>query len=308
MRKISKIALLFIISVILIVVAAIFLFGDDDIGVDNLKSKYADAESEYITVLDTEVHYKREGQGDPIVLLHGTGASLHTWDQWTGLLKDSFEVIRLDLPAFGITGPRPDRKYEISDYVAFVNAFAQAIDLDTFAIAGNSLGGCIGWNYVCKYESNVDKLILIDASGIPNNETPMVIQIGRTPILSTILKRLTPRSFIEKNITEVYYNDDLATDATITRYHEMTLREGNRQAFVDRCNIKTVLDTSCLRDISIPVLIQWGEHDEWITLENGEKLNTAIPNSQLKTYKSGHVPMEENPLETATDAIAFLKK
>jgi pimeloyl-ACP methyl ester carboxylesterase len=83
----------------------------------------------------------------PVVLVHGTAASLHTWDDWTDSLKKDYRVIRMDIPAFGLTGPHPDADYSIEAYVAFLGQFLDQLDIDSMYLAGNSLGGNIAWNF-----------------------------------------------------------------------------------------------------------------------------------------------------------------
>ena len=73
------------------------------------------------------MHYRDEGEGFPIVLVHGTAASLHTWDAWTHELKKTNRVIRMDLPAFGITGPNKDADYSIEAYNHFFTFFFREI-------------------------------------------------------------------------------------------------------------------------------------------------------------------------------------
>lgn len=306
MRKILKITLVSIIVLVLILIISIFIFGTSDIPRDELEAKYTDEHSKFIEIRGTRVHYKIEGTGAPLLLIHGTGASLHTWDDWTSELKDSMQVIRFDLPAYGLTGPREDRKYDISDYVSFVDDFATKIGLDAFSIAGNSLGGNIAWSYACAHPDKVTKLILIDAAGFPQDDSPLVITIGKTPILNAILKRLTPRSFIKQNINQVYHNDALIKEHVVERYYQLTIREGNRQAFIDRCNLTYVNNTACLASINIPTLIQWGKYDEWIPVGDAHKFADLLRQDTTILYEAGHVPMEELPTETAKDALGFL--
>ncbi len=106
-------------------IALVIIFGIcklefvDDVSVDDLKIKYAQAPSKFISIGNIKVHYKSEGvENDtlPLVLLHSTAASLHTFDAWVNELKQYKKVIRLDLPAFGLTGPFEDRNYKISQY------------------------------------------------------------------------------------------------------------------------------------------------------------------------------------------------
>ena len=111
--------------IFLIIIAAIYTRFD--IPVEKLIGKYANKESKFIEIDGMKVHYRDEGKGIPVILLHGTAASLHTWDDWTSELKKSYRVIRLDLPAFGLTGPHPQRKYDIQTYVSFLHHFLQKI-------------------------------------------------------------------------------------------------------------------------------------------------------------------------------------
>ena len=112
-----------------------------------------------------EVHYRDEGYGQPIILIHGTGASLHTWDNWTKELKKTFRVIRLDLPAYGLTGPHPENKYTIPNYSDFLNKFVDSLKVNNFILAGNSLGGSIAWYYVTENEEKVVLLSLLNSGG-----------------------------------------------------------------------------------------------------------------------------------------------
>lgn len=277
---------------------------------DQLREKYTNAESEFVEIQGMPVHYRIEGQGHPLVLIHGTASSLHTWGGWTEALKDSFQVVRLDMPAFALTGPHKDGEYSYDFYVQFLDEFVQRIGLDTFALAGNSLGGAISWNYALQYRDKLTHLILVDASGIPKaaQEPPLVFKLAKSPATAFLLKHITPRSFIEDNMRQVYYNDLLITEELVDRYYDMTLREGNRQAFIDRVKTKMSDRSSEIQTIAIPTLIQWGRYDEWIPVQDGFRFQELLPNSSLILYEAGHVPMEELPKETALDVREFLLK
>ncbi len=137
---------------------------------------------------------------------------------------------------------------------------------------------------------------------------PWCFRLARTPVLNNILKYVTPKSFIEKNLKEVYFNDSLVTDRLVTRYHDLTLREGNRQAFIDRAKTSFKNNSPQLKNLSVPTLIIWGKHDEWVPLENAHQFNDVIPNSEIVIIeKAGHVPMEERPKLSAEKTLQFLK-
>ena len=91
-----------------------------DIPVAALLPAYARDASRFIDVDGMKVHYRDEGSGPPLLLLHGTGASLHTFNAWAAALSPHFRVVRMDLPGFGLTGPSPGADYSIPAFVAFV--------------------------------------------------------------------------------------------------------------------------------------------------------------------------------------------
>ena len=283
-----------------------------DISVNELKADYSNKYSKFINVDNLQVHYRIEGEGTPIVLIHGTASSLHTWDAWTAELKKTNKVIRMDLPAFGLTGPNATADYSIKSYTNFLHKFLTKIEIDTFYLAGNSLGGNIAWNYTAEHPNKVKKLILVDASGLPTNKPqPAVFKLAKTPLLSDLFLYITPKFFIKKNMREVYADDTKITDELITRYHKMALRDGNRQAFIDRARMDFKLGSKAnldkLKSIETPTLLIWGAKDNWIPLDNGKRMDSVLQNSKLVVIEnSGHVPMEENPKESLVTLKSFL--
>lgn len=296
----------------LILVAAAILLRTPDIPIEEMKERWAYDNSQFMMVDDLQVHYRVNGDGPAVVLLHGTASSLHTWEEWTKALEKDYKVISLDLPAFGLTGPNNTGGYSLSYYTKFLDSFLSQLGVDSFHLAGNSLGGSIAWTYAAMYPDKLRKLILIDAGGYPSevNQSPsLAFRLAKNPILSNILLNVTPRSLLESSIREVYHNDDLITDELIDRYYDMTLREGNRQAFVDRVNGLRYSDPSDIKTIETPTLILWGKTDEWIPVENAYKFEKDIEGAEVVIYdNAGHVPMEEIPTETVEDAKAFLSK
>ena len=120
-------------KIVIALIVAIVIIGNGvylDISLEELKKKYANKDSKFINIDGLNVHYRDEGQGFPIVLIHGTAASLHTWDDWTKELSKSYRVIRMDIPAFGLTGPNESSDYSIPFYTKFVDSFLNKIEID----------------------------------------------------------------------------------------------------------------------------------------------------------------------------------
>ena len=307
MKKNIKYTLFAIPTFLLIVIS---IYWKNDIDINELKNKYAYPSSSFISIDDMNVHYRDVGKGEAILLIHGTGASLHTWEKWIDILSPDYRVISFDLPGFGLTGPDPNHNYQISRYTAILDSLMVKLKVDSFHIAGNSLGGLVAWHYTTQFPQKILTLNLIDAAGLPQpgKKPPFIFQLAKLPVLSTLLQKVTPKSIIKKSMLDVYKNDKLVTEKLIDRYFELSLREGNRTAFVKRMSqLNEKLVVSDLKNITVPVLIQWGKDDRWIPLANAFEFQKLIPNAEIKMYDSGHVPMEENPMETVKDYMIFLK-
>ena len=308
MKNLLKYSLSAITAFLIIVIA---IYWKNDIDLNELKDKYAYPSSSFISIDGINVHYRDVGKGEAILLIHGTGASLHTWEKWIDILSPGYRVISFDLPGFGLTGPDPNHNYQISRYTAILDSLMVKLKVDSFHIAGNSLGGLVAWRYTTQFPQKILTLNLIDAAGLPQpgKKPPFIFQLAKLPILSTLMQKVTPKSIIENSMLDVYKNDQLVTEKLIDRYFELSLREGNRTAFVKRMSqLNEKLDINDLKKITAPVLIQWGKDDRWIPLVKGYEFKKIIPKAELKIYNSGHVPMEENPMETVKDYMIFLKK
>lgn len=295
-------------------ITALFLYlYQSDIPVSSLKLKYAKLPSNFVNIDGISVHYRDVGiktDSLPIVLLHGTGASLHTWQGWVNELAQTRRVITLDLPAFGLTGPNANNDYSPAAYVEFIRQFLQAFGINSCVLGGNSLGGGIAWQTAAAYPKLVSQLILVDATGYPNQakSVPLAFRLAKVPVLNNLLTVITPRSVIEKSVQNVYGNPDLVSKKLVDRYYDLTLRPGNRQAFLARMQLDANEDQSHkIKTLKQPTLIIWGERDLLIPVENAHKFAADLSRNQLVIYPElGHVPMEENPQETVKAVKAFL--
>ncbi|CAI8290858.1 MAG: 2-hydroxymuconate semialdehyde hydrolase [Flavobacteriaceae bacterium] len=298
--------------IIILTIGAFILFFHRDISLDKLKLKYANIQSSFISVKNIDIHYRDEGnQTDsiPIILIHGTGASLHTFDDWTNKLKYSKRVIRLDLPAYGLTGPFVDRDYSILNYTSFLKEFLETLDIKQCIIAGNSLGGEIAWNFALEKPDIVKKLILINSGGFPSfsKSVPIAFRLAQTPVINKVVRFITPFFIVKSSVENVYFDKSKVTDSLVERYFDLCLREGNRQAFIDRLGIGKRNNYINISNIKQPTLILWGADDLLIPVENAYKFQNSLPNNKLVILEnSGHVPMEENPFESIKHVIEFL--
>jgi len=247
-----------------------------------------------------------------VVLLLCSGSSLHTWEKWIAILSKDFKVITLDLPAFGLTGPHPDSDYSMEAYSLFLDNFLSKLHVDSCYLVGNSFGGHVAWTYTLDYPERVKKLAILNSSGYPGkatDEVPLIYRLARNPIASKLLMKCTPRALVEKSVNETFVKTELVTEAMIDRYYDLSLRTGNRQAFVDRLKQSNKDFTPRLKELDLPVLIMWGDKDIVIGPEYAKRFQSDITGAETIMYEQvGHLPMEEIPMRSAVDLKAFLWK
>ncbi|TNE47111.1 MAG: alpha/beta hydrolase [Bacteroidetes bacterium] len=281
----------------------------EDIPVHELALRYGYPDSQFVEVNGMTVHYRITGKGEPLVLLHDANSSLHTWAEWTELLSRRYQVISLDLPGFGLTGPHPQSSYSTFMYASFFEQFVQAINLRRFHLVGNGLGAQIAWFYASEHPDKLRKLILMNAPGFEKKSRPVLYWLAQTPVLNRILWRITPRSYIRLMLEDVYADDQKITPELVQRYHDMLLRPGNRKAFTDRAQVhENRPPVDLIEGIRTPTLILWGAEDTRISPEYAYEFHREIRRALLKIYQNtGHWPQEENAAQSARDVQAFLE-
>ncbi|MEY3541565.1 MAG: hypothetical protein RLZZ204_377 [Bacteroidota bacterium] len=299
-------------AVIIVFIAVLAFVYKRDIPLEELKKQYTNEQSKFIFIDGVNVHYRDEGNKNdslPLVLIHGTSSSLHTWDSIVPALLNKKRIIRLDLPAFGLTGPHSGRNYSIAFYNQFINSFLSAIGVEEYIIAGNSLGGSIAWNQALSYPDKVKQLVLVNSSGYPkkNEKGNIGFKLASMPVIGDVLVKFTPRSLIRKSVEDVYADKSKVNEQLVQRYYDLLLREGNRQATLDIFKQRKYASSEKIKSIHTPTLIIWGEEDQLIDVSNAYLFKKDIQGSELVIIpKTGHVPMEENPSVFLTALNKFI--
>lgn len=283
-----------------------------DRSLESLLPRWAPAPSDFVDVDGQLVHFRDQGPSSdtlPLVLIHGTSASLHTWEAWAGDLSKTRRVISFDLPGFGLTGPNADQDYSDARYVAFVRALLSRLGVGRAIVVGNSLGGEIAWQLALTEPQRVAGLVLVDAAGydfVPES-IPIGFRVARTPVLRELTRWVLPRRAVEDSVRNVYGDPARITTALVDRYYELTLREGNRAALLRRIDQLAPGPVQRLAEIHVPTLILWGEQDRLIPPRWGHAFEKEIPGSHLVSFPGlGHVPQEEDPAATLAALRAWL--
>ncbi len=304
-----KLALLILLPLaVLIAGLAAWLYTPDE-SAASLRAKYDDPATSYPDVLGVKLRVRDTGPkaAPALILLHGFGASLDTWQPWSDALSAHDRVIRFDLPGFGLTGPDPTGDYSDERATAIIAALMDQLHIRTASLIGNSLGGRIAWRFAAAYPDRTDKLILISPDGFASpgfdyDKAPNI------PFIMKLLPYTLPKAMLRANLAIAYANPKNLTAQTLTRYQDMMRAPGDRAAILARM-AQTILKQPepILKTIKAPTLLLWGAKDGMIPIANAADYQQDIPNTTLITLPTlGHVPFEESPALSLPPVVQFL--
>ncbi len=262
-----------------------------------------------MVVAGLRTHYRDRGQGLPIVLLHGSYSSLHTWEGWSEALSPHHRVVTLDLPGHGLTGPDPEERYRPAAMADFVETFTARMGLRRFVVGGNSMGGRVAAELALRDPNRVERLILVDAAGLAHHtRMPVGLRVFQSAAMDCIARWVTPRIVIRRALREAYGDPSRVTESLVDRYEDLMLREGNRRAI--RGSLRQLAQDEFeirLRRIHAPTLILWGALDRSLPERHAERFHSRIRGSRVVVFAGlGHMPMEEDPVRTASEVLGFL--
>jgi pimeloyl-ACP methyl ester carboxylesterase len=274
-----------------------------------LEAKYLKSPGDIILVLGTHLHVRDTGPRDrpAIVLLHGFGSSLHTWESWATDLEREHRVIRFDLPGSGLSEPDTTGNYSDFRSMALLDALMDRLGVPQASLVGNSVGGRIAWRFAAAYPRRVTKLVLISPDGFASDRFAYGQQ-PKVPAAFKLMQYVLPKALLRTNLAPAYGNVAALTDQTINRYYDLMLAPGVRGAMIERMH-QTILEDPdpLLKMIMAPTLLVWGEKDSLIPVGNAADYLRKMPNSKLVSFSElGHVPQEEDPVRSLQPVLSFL--
>ena len=259
--------------------------------------------------------YKEEyGDGDPILCLHGFGASTFTWHQFIDPLSRHNRLILVDLKGFGRSAKPDDHQYSIHDHADTIHELIVQNDWRNLTLIGNSYGGALALLLALRLQkgdaSRLSKLVLIDA-GAYKDYLPGYLKLMRTFLGKAMAFLLPARQTVKFVLNLSFYNREKITEQQVANYSRPLSDPGNRNALLETARQCIPADANELvakyKEISVPTLILWGRHDRVISLKVGELLSQTLPNSILEIFEEcGHVPQEEQPEKTIASISRFL--
>ena len=307
-----KIAIAVILGIVLLFYSMIKLDirYPSDISKESIEAKYLLESSDFIEIDGVNIHFAIDGTGPDLLLLHANYANLIDWNPWVDQLKKHFRVIRIDIPGHGLTEADPSNDYSMQRTVFLLENFLNELEIDTLSIAGASLGGTTSLHYASQNPEKIDNLILVS----PGALNPRVR--GRTepvtlPKPFEIIAYITPKIITETLLKGGFGDPNNVTDQLIKRWHDLLLREGQRDAQIARVNQYVSGDIDqVLSEVRAPALIMWGKKNNVVPVDLAYEMKDMMKNSlriEMIIYESGgHQLVQELGIQTGKDALEYL--
>ena len=293
----------------LALMAALALLDVPDLGSRGLERRFARESARFLELDGLRLHYRDEGQGAALVLLHGLTANLFVWDAWAECLRQHIRVIRLDLPGHGLTGPDAAQRYGWPDLAERVESLLDRLGIARATVVGNSLGGAVAWQLAARHPQRVARLVLIAPIGYPFEGTPpLIFRLLAKPVLGPLMLRLTyRRAFIDRMAAT--YGDPRRLDRDgAERDHALFRRAGNRAAILSMLRGGSIPDPRPqLKAIEAPTLIMWGSLDRVTPPLMAQRFAADIQDARIVVLEgAGHAPMQEMPAESLAALRHFI--
>jgi pimeloyl-ACP methyl ester carboxylesterase len=276
-----------------------------------LEAKYLRSPNDMIEVAGIRLHVRDDGPrtAPAVIMIHGFGSSLQTWEPWAQALEGKFRVVRFDLPGSGLSSPDPRGDYTDARTLQVLLALMDRLGVSKASLIGNSIGGRIAWTFAAEHPDRTDKLVLISPDGFASPGFAYG-QAPKVPATLGLMRYVLPKAMLRASLKPAYGEPSALTEQTLTRYHDLMLAPGVRQALLSRMKETVLVDPRpLLRRIKAPVLLVWGAKDRMIPVSNAHDYMQNLSNARLVEFPHlGHVPQEEAPATSIGPILDFLSQ
>lgn len=311
----SKLQIIFLVNFLIIIISLLSVschLTKTPVEID-IMSK----EANYFQYKNSKIWYLDKGSGDIFLFVHGFASSSYTWRYLEKHYSEKYRVISLDLKGFGQSSKPNDESYSVKDQSEILLNFIKKNNLHNITLVGHSFGGAVVlFSYISAKEEvkqSIKKLILID-SAVYKQDLPDFISILRIPIINRLSLSFIPSKINSKTVLKKsFFDNSKITDEMINTYGSYLNQPGAHHALIQTANNIIPDDievlTSKYKEISIPVLIIWGENDTIVKKSLGVRLHNEIAGSSFESIQQcGHIPQEECPEDTMKIIEKFIKK
>jgi len=265
--------------------------------------------AQYRTIDGSRLRLIDTGSGQPVVLIHGIGASVYNW-RYTlpALVTAGYRVIAFDNRGFGFSD-QTAHGYHNADYVRLLVSLLDSLGVSSAVLVGHSMGGTIAAEVALTHPDRVRGLVLIDAAGY-GMRWPGVLKIARWPLVGGIATSFRGRWFTKRILRSTFADPSKVTEGDVDQYYAPVAQPGFGRAL--RGVLREFRFDSLggrLARVQTPTLILWGDADRWIPVGVGARFTRELPRSEFVIVeRSGHNPQEESPDRVNQLLLDFLKE
>jgi len=285
---------------------------------DDLKARYTDERSRFIMVDGVPMHVVEEGEGLPLVLLHGHLGSVRQYEAWSEVLRQDYRVIRLDVPPYGLSGPDPTGDFSAERQYALVyQAITQVLEetnASSLVIGGTSTGSILAMRYASEHPEQVEKLLLSTVPAYtPGARLPPPFAFTALGWLSSnVFNGWTPNVYWTLFLENIFGQDERVTPQMVRNYADLNNREdaaASAQASI-MSKVRNPFDTAAIAAaVTAPTLIQWAGQSPVLGADGLSQVTAMFTATDVRTIRYpelGHKLTLEDPAQTVADARAFL--
>jgi pimeloyl-ACP methyl ester carboxylesterase len=280
---------------------------------DQLRTRYADRHSRYLTVAGKRVHYKDQGKGPVLLLVHGSSSTMKTWDAMVPLLlRAGYRVIRYDVPGLGLSDDVPDAALGTVQPADIAEALLTARGVGKASVIGVSSGGTLGSFLAAKRPDLVERLIISNAPSDPVDTAHLV----PTPGWATAQANAKATGFQDANFWSEFLSyfagDGRRIDAaTRAHFYDFNRRTPHKNFIA---MIAKVADApkarAAMAAVKAPTLLIWGGSDALLPNKSGHILRNYLTGTEASIVfmpDVGHFPPIETPERFTRIALGWME-
>ncbi len=298
---------------IVVIMLLVIFRKDNRISYEKALTLFSTPNSHFYDWNGIQLHYTDQGEGIPVVMLHGFGGSFDNWRKLIENFPEGYRLIAADLPGFGLSeydanlAPETDlTEY----YTQFTHDLIEQLELDSIYLIGNSLGGYLSWETTLRNHDKVKKLVLLNSAGYDSEDIKaFLINVTKSGMFEKIIRKGVPKAVTKYAAKRVIGDKSQKPDEQrLDSFYGLLNKEGTLETIFRIGSADHTMDTARIQNVDVPTLIVWGDKDAIVPVEHAYKFKRDIPNSKLLIYEgSGHIPMMENTAQLTNDIIDFFE-
>lgn len=265
------------------------------------------SEPSFLNINSHKICYLQNGTGDPLILLHGLGASIYSWRFLFNLLSNRFNVTAIDLLGFGQSDKPQNFSYNLDDQAQILIQILDQLKIKKAYLVGSSMGGALALWLANQYPERFCKIVTMAPAIDPK---VAILDLHNLSFISPLFLPMVTPLLVKTIMNRVITNSRVINHESIHNYYA-PYAEGKSgiRAFVKSFSLlRDERLPSNLKDLKVPHLMIWGKGDKIVSFNVGERLEKKISNTKLIIHPSaGHHIMEDDPQWVSERVFEFLQ-